>query len=54
MESCTVKNKRLAIVFVCRILKETESSRVFNQRNPWVSCLLQSLREMPTGGGPDG
>jgi hypothetical protein len=53
LESCPVKNKRLAILFVCRILKETEASRVFNLRNPWIGSLLQSLREMPAGGGSD-
>ena len=53
MESCTVKNKKFAIVFVCRILRESEQSRVFTQKNPWVSSIIQSLREIPFGGNSD-
>jgi len=46
IEGMQVKNRKLAVVFVCRILKETQHSRVFNLRNPWANTLLMILREI--------
>jgi CCR4-NOT transcription complex subunit 1 len=46
VEGFQVKNRKLAVTFVCRILKESQQSRVFNLRNPWMSTLLSILREM--------
>lgn len=46
IESSQVKNKKLAVVFVCRILKESSASRVFNLRNPWMITMMQILREV--------
>lgn len=40
VEGYQVKNKKLAVVFVCRILKECAGSRVFNTRNPWLVTIL--------------
>lgn len=46
VEGFQVKNRKLAVTFVCRILKESQHSKVFNLRNPWISTLLSILREM--------
>lgn len=46
VEGFQTKNRRLAVAFVCRIIKECGNSRVFGPRNPWVNTLLQILREI--------
>jgi hypothetical protein len=46
IEGIQVKNRKLAVLFVCRILKETQASRVFNLRNPWMISMLTLLREI--------
>ena len=46
VEGFQVKNRKLAVTFVCRILKESQHSRVFTLRNPWIGTLLSILREM--------
>jgi hypothetical protein len=45
-EGAAVKNSRLAVAFVCRILKESVHSQVFTPHNPWVKSLLGLLREV--------
>ena len=34
------------MTFVCRILKESQHSRVFTPRNPWINTLMAILREI--------
>jgi len=46
IEGFQVKNNRLAVTFVCRILKESVNARVFTVRNPWILSLLSILREI--------
>jgi CCR4-NOT transcription complex subunit 1 len=46
IEGFPTKNRRLAVAFVCRILKESQHSRVFTVRNPWCNTLLCILREI--------
>ena len=36
---------KYVVEFVCRILKECTKSQVFRVTNPWLSALLQLLRE---------
>lgn len=46
IEGSQIKNSRLAVTFVCRILKESQHSRVLTPRNPWINSLLSILREI--------
>jgi CCR4-NOT transcription complex subunit 1 len=46
IEGFPTKNRRLAVAFVCRILKESNHSKVFTPRNPWMNTLLCILREI--------
>jgi hypothetical protein len=46
VEGFQVKNRKLAVIFVCRILKESQNSRIFGLSNPWVATLLSILKEM--------
>ena len=46
IEGFQVKNVRLAVTFVCRIIKESHQSRVFTHRNPWIHTLLGILSEI--------
>lgn len=34
------------MTFVCRVLKESQHSRVFTPRNPWINTLMAILREV--------
>jgi CCR4-NOT transcription complex subunit 1 len=46
VEGWQVKSRKLAIIFVCRVLKESQHSRVFNLRNPYICTMLQILKEI--------
>lgn len=46
IEGFPTKNRRLAVAFVCRIIKESVHSKVFTIRNPWMNSLLSILREI--------
>ena len=48
IEGFQVKNRKIAVIFVCRILKESSGSRVFNLRNPWINALLMILKDIST------
>ena len=40
------ENRKLVISFVCNIIKECTKSFIFKVQNPWLSGILQILREM--------
>lgn len=40
------RNRRLTVVFVSRVLKESTKSHIFRVGNPWINSLLQVLREI--------
>ena len=40
------ENRKLVISFVCNIVKECTKSFIFKPQNPWLSGILQILREM--------
>ena len=46
IEGSQFKNSRFPVAFVCRILKESRSSKLFTPKNPWMLSLLQILKEM--------
>lgn len=53
IEGFHAKNRKLAVAFVCGILKESNQSRVFSPRNPWIHSLLQILREIQESAAPN-
>ena len=40
------ESRRIIICFACNIIKECSKSLIFKPQNPWLSSILQILREI--------